>query len=378
MTIDITAAGGFGRVFSFFVSMEANLNAIGIIDPERLKNIPSKFQAQHEFCFHLHDLMASLLVQMEIQKAGHISFEIESEEDKQLLTSGIHILDFLAKSGRGNLERRAVVNHVCNALFADMLHFIYEGLRALEKRKFTVAFSLFRKPFKEGMLIAAQMCADEVTFFDKMKSDAKNLLNRRDLDEIGIKNLLSDAIKASRGSNFTKSDKLYDIVFNFQNDLGLAGLFDKATHLVTDFRRNQTEDYNLNFIFKNPEDDDIYSGGVYSQIAILLLFIHIMQIELYSRMREPNKKYQNWMLFTSIGAFEALFKKGRSGFTRYVNTDFGEFMQCPNCEAQLRLKKADAPRFFIGEQLDCDKCLTSHHFPFGWLLSKVDLDLFND
>lgn len=355
------------------------MKTIGLIDPDRLRNIPEKYRAQHEFCFHLHDLMASLLVQMEIQKAGHIRFEIETEEDRELLSSGIHILDFLDKSGRGDLERRAVVNHVCNALFADMLHFVYEALRALEKRKFTVALSLLRKPFKEGMLIVAQMCVDEVAFFDKMKADAKNLLNfPRDRREAEIKNLLSSAITASRGSSFTNADALYDAIFNFQNDLGLAGLFDKATHLVTEFKRNQTEDYNLNFIFKNPEDDDIYAGGTYSQIAMVLLFIHIMQIELYGRMREPSKKYQNWMLFTSIGAFEALFTKGRSRMTNFVNTHFAEFMQCPVCEAQLRIKKADAPRLFIGERLDCDQCFTNQHFPFGWLLSKVDLDLFDD
>jgi hypothetical protein len=44
------------------------LKTIGLIDAERLKNIPEKFHAQHEFCFHLHDLMANLLVQMELQK----------------------------------------------------------------------------------------------------------------------------------------------------------------------------------------------------------------------------------------------------------------------------------------------------------------------
>ena len=353
------------------------MKTIGLIDPNRLENIPEKFRAQHEFCFHLHDLMAALLVQMEIQKAGHISFEIESEEDQRLLASGIHILDFLNKSGRSELERRAVVNHVCNALFSDMLHFIYEALRCLEKRKFTVALSLLRKPFKENMLIAAQMCADETAFFDKMKSDAKNLLNRRDLNEQGIKDLLASAIAASRGSSFTNADAIYDAVFNFQNEMGFAGLFDKATHLVTDFRRNQTEDYNLNFIFKNPMDNDIYDGGTYSQLAMLLLFVHIMQIELYGRMREPSKKCQNWMLFTSIGAYETLFTKGRSRMTNFVNTNFAEFMQCPVCEAQLRIKKVDAPRLFIGERLDCDSCFTNQHFPFGWLLSKVDLDLFD-
>jgi hypothetical protein len=355
------------------------LKTIGIIEPKRLQNIPEKYQAQHEFCFHLHDLMGSLLVQMEIQKAGHIRFEIESEEDKILLSSGIHILDFLDKSGRGDLERRAVVNHVCNALFSDMLHFVYEALRALEKRKYTVAFALLRKPFKEGLLIAAQMCADEASFFDKMKSDAKNLLNfSRDKREEEIRALLANASRASRGSSFTNPDALYDALFNFNNEMGLAGLFDKATHLATEFKRNQTEDYNLNFIFKNPEDDDIYSGGTYSQIAMVLLFIHIMQIELYGRMREPSKKYQNWMLFTSIGAFEALFTKGRSRMTNFVNTHFAELMQCPICEDKIRIKKVDAPRLFIGERLDCNQCLTNHHFPFGWLLSRLDLDLFDD
>ena len=352
------------------------MRPIGIIDTGRLNNIPEKYWAQHEFCFHLHDLMASLLVQMEIQKAGHIEFEIESEEDQRLLASGIHILDFLNKSGRGDLERRVVVNHVCNALFSDMLHFFYEALRCLEKRKFTVALSLLRKPLKEGMLIAAQMCADEVTFFDKMRNEARNLLNRRELDEKVVKDLLASAISASRGSSFIGAEGVYDAVFNFQNDLGLARLFDKATHLVTDFNRNSTEDYNLNFIFKDPTDDDVYTGSTYSQLAMLLLFLHLMQIELYRRMREPSKKYQSWMLFTSLGAYEALFTKGRSRITSFVNSNFGEFMHCPICDEQLRIKKSTAPRLLIGERLDCPNCLTHQHFPIGWLLSRIDYDLF--
>lgn len=354
------------------------MRAIGIIDPDRIKHIPEKYRAQHEFCFHLHDLMASLLVQMEVQEAGHIEFEIESEEDQRLLTSGIHVLDFLNKSGRTDLERRAVVNHVCSALFSDILHFVYEALRCLEKRKFAVALTLLRKPLKEGMLIVAMMCADEVTFFDRMRNDAKNLLNRNHLDEQSIKDLLESAITASRASSFADAELIYNTVFNFQNDLGLARLFDKATHLVTEFRRNLTEDYNLNFIFKNPMDDDVFSGGTYSHLAMLILFLHVMQIELYGRMREPSKKYQNWLLFTSLGAFEALFTKGRSKMTDFVNSNFKEFMRCSICDAQLRIKKADAPRLLIRERLDCQQCLAEQHFPVGWLLSKIDLDLFGN
>lgn len=351
------------------------MQRIGIIPNDRLINIPKSSWAHHEFCFHLHDLILGLLLQMEQQKAGLVKFEIASDEEKNLLSSDIHILDFLEATGRGDVERRAVINHVCNALYADMLHFIHDGLRALEKRKFSVALSLLRKPFKESLIIAALMCDDEENFFKTMKYDAKNLLNKKIMDEMAVKKLFSDVVSNTEGAKFTNSDRIWDISFNFKNEYGLASLFDKATHLVTEFRRNQTENYNLNLIFKNPLDNDLYSGSIYQQISIILLFLHIMQIELYSRMREPSKTYKNWLLITSLGAFETLFSPGRSRMTKFVNSNFGTFMKCPVCQGTLKLKKRDAPRLFIGERISCPKCRTDQHFPFGWLLSQVDVDI---
>lgn len=350
------------------------MKPIGTISLERLQEIPKANRAHHEFCFHLHDLMVDLLRQMELQNAAAVSFNLENEDEKALLSSGIHILDFLAQTGREDLERRAVINHVCNALFADMLHFIYEALRALEKRKFTVALSLLRKPFKEGLLVVAQMCGDETAFFNKMKTNAKNLLNRKELTEETIKALFNQAIEKARASGVINGDSVYDTVFNFQNEHGFARLFDKATHLVTEFSRNQTDPYNLNFIFKDPRDNDLYTGDTYQQIAQLLLFAHMMQVELYGRMKTPSQKYQNWMLFSTVGAFQALFTKGRSSLVDFARASFGEYMECTVCGAQLRLTKANAARFFISERIDCDECLTNQHFPFGWLLSKVDVD----
>ena len=186
------------------------------------------------------------------------------------------------------------------------------------------------------------------------------------------------AITATPGSGFTDAEAIYDAVFNYKNDIGFARYFDKATHLVTDFPRNRTEDYNLNFIFKNPLDDDVFEGNTYSQLAMLLLFLHLMQIELYGRMREPSKRYQNWLLITSLGAFEALFTKGRSRMIGVLNSKFRELMKCPHCDAQIRIKKSTAPRLLIGERLVCTQCQTEHHFPIGWLLSKGNHELFNN
>lgn len=351
---------------------------IGIIPSDRLVHVPPRYRARHEFCFHLHDLMAGLLVQMEETRAGHVRFDL-AEGERERLEKSLHVLDFLAASGRGEIERRVIVNHMSIALYADMLHFVYEALRALEKRKFAVAFSLLRKPFKEGMLIAAQMCADEDALFTKLKNDAANLLNRRDLDEGRTRHLLSDAIAvACKGPTLVQADVIYDAIFDRKNDGGLAGIFDKATHLITENRHIRTEDYNVNFIFKSPADNDVYAGETYRQIAMVLQFLALMQIELYGRMTEISRHHRNWLLFTSLGTFEALFGSGNARITRFVRSAFGEFLECAICGKHMRLRKADAPRLFIAERIECSECGVDQGFPFGWLLGKLDMTVFDD
>lgn len=354
------------------------MKSIGIIPPDRLIHMPPRYHARHEFCFHLHDLMAGLLVQMEKTRAGHVRVDL-AKGDRERLESSPNVLDFLAASGRSEIERRIVLNHMAIALYADMLHFVYEALRALEKRKFAVAFSLLRKPFKEGMLIAAQMCVDETTLFAKLKTDAANLLNRKELDEPRTRELLKDAISvACKGPTIVQADAIYDTVFDRKNAFGLAGLFDKATHLVTENSQIRTENYNINFIFKNPSDNDVYSGETYRQIALVLQFLALVQINLYGRMTEISRHHRNWLLFTSLGTFEALFGSGSAPITRFVRSALGDLFKCGICNERMRLLKKDAARFFIAERIECSKCGVDQGFPFGWLLGKLDMNIFDD
>lgn len=321
--------------------------------------------------------MARVLVQMERKRAGDINFNLASEEETRLLESGIHPLDFLSQTGRSELERRAVVNLVTNALFTDMLHFIYEALRALEKRKFAVAFALLRKPLTEGLLVLCQACADEADFFSNLKENAANLTKKKRFGPDGIQSLIERAASACRGAECINPKTINSLVFDRDNPDGLANLFDKALHLATGAPQLRTENYNINFIFKDPTDDDIYTGSTYQQIATVLLFLNLMQIELFSRMHEPNRQHENWMLFTSTATFQALFSSGRSSMVQFVNQYFKEFLECPACGNSIRLRKAEAPRLFIGETLECRACDTIQHFPFGWLLHKLDFDLFD-
>src|SRR3546814_14359436 len=102
---------------------------------------------------------------------------LRDEADVEAFRNAEHPFEFLATTGRTDEERRILVNHVCRALLPDMLHFLFGALTALEKRKFTLALSLFRKPFKEGLPLLALMCAADRQFFQTIKDDPRGFFD---------------------------------------------------------------------------------------------------------------------------------------------------------------------------------------------------------
>lgn len=342
---------------------------IGYLDQGRLQNIPKAHWAAHEFSFYLHDLIAHLTYSAEQSGAGGLHITLESEEDVKALQAASNPLDFLAATGRTSEERRLMVNHICAALLPDMLHFIYAGLVALEKRKFTLAFACFRKPFNEGLPLIALLCADEEDFFLKFKNDPVSFLDGAKYDRPAKKAALEAAIKKCSDAGFMSADVLYAYLFDFTNDSGFAGLFDKATHLLTRNKHIKTEPYNLNFIFKDPRQNDIFETS-YQGISYVLLCIHLMQIELMKRISFPSDEYLRQLNMRAAGTYQALFLSGRSDMAAAMNGTLGDLMKCPVCHEKIRLKKRTAPKFFITEVLECDKCGNSNQFPLAWLMSN--------
>ena len=343
---------------------------IGIIEEGRLSEIPKRHWAAHEFCFHVHDLIADLTLLAEELGAGEMAIELRTESEIKDFELAEDPIEFLAKTGRTTEERRLMVNHIFRALFPDILHFIHGGLIALERRKFTLALSLFRKPFKEGLPLLASMCADEMEFFEKLKVNPKDNFDGQNFNSHAKRDVIAAAIKKCEGMEFADADTLYSILFDFNNDCGLAGLFDKATHLFTRRAGIATEDYNINFIFKDPRENDIFES-CYPQITYVLLFIHLMQIELVSRMDFPKESYLERLYITSIGAYECIFGSGRSSMVQFCNRLFLPYMDCGTCGQKIRLRKSTAARFFLIEMLECNHCKYEQHFPVRWLFDQA-------
>lgn len=350
---------------------------LGIIDTERLTLIPARHHDEHELCFHLHDMMLELLRGAEASGASEVRFTFRSEADRDAFerTSAEDPLTALEALGYIDEARRVALNQVNLALFSDFLHFVHEGLKALEKRKFTVALALLRKPLKENLFLAAWACGDEEGFHSALAEAPNEHMDARRLQPSRRKDIFAAAIAKLDVPSAFSAELIYDILYNRDLATGLSNPFDKATHLVTGSKPLlKTESLNLNFIFKNSLDDDVFEF-VYLRLTYILIFALSIQIALYSRMRQVEDSFRSYCLLVALGANHALFGEGRSPLMESLTRTLREFMMCPHCKERLRIGKRAAARFLVAEQVTCHACKEDSHFPLFWLLSKANMTL---
>lgn len=139
----------------------------------------------------------------------------------------------------------------------------------------------------------------------------------------------------------------------------------------------RTEELNLNFIFKNPNDNDFYET-LYSDLAYVLMYANVLMISLYAEISNINDDYLEYVLITSLGSYSSLFGQGKNPMAYELNRLLRDFLNCPHCGASVRIRKSNAPRFFMTEALDCSKCGLEHTFPLHWLLSKFKFKVTDD
>ncbi|UXK07034.1 hypothetical protein N5094_11375 [Shewanella putrefaciens] len=152
-----------------------HMRTLGIIDEDRLTLLPDKYRVAHEFCFYLHDKLAQMLVEYDLNR---IQDTVADAFEKVIVEAGqedkfedVDLLEYMKENELIEPYRHHIVSHTIMALTSDMLHFIYEALTCLEKRKFSVAFSLLRKPLKEHLFFLSWILADEDDFISRFESN---------------------------------------------------------------------------------------------------------------------------------------------------------------------------------------------------------------
>jgi len=341
---------------------------------DHLELIPEDRREPHSFCFWVHDLMVQIMAQAEAARITDVHFQFQDEAQKKAFASSVKsqedIFEFLFAHGRDDVAKQIVLNKTVLPLFGDTFHFIYEGLRALEKRKYTVALALLRKPLKYNLLLLSWLFADGDDFFARMKKDPAAGFDDGKITKEHRIAVFSKAISQIERNELLDAKVIYGMAFDRKNPRGLARYFDMASHPVTANAEMRTEDLNLNFIFKDPNDTDIYDG-IYHLVGYLLMYLLQLEIEMVARMSSVPAWYRTWVSVVTLAAYSAIFN-GEVTLLDELNRVWADLMNCTLCGAQYRLDRENALPAFATDYLRCKKCGTEQLFPLFWLMSKVE------
>lgn len=344
----------------------------GYLSEERLINIPAAYRERHELCFYVHDAMVTLLKDAQETQASALQIKLESSAEVDRFIKEDNPINYFLDRGDVEMARRIAMNTVTPALFADFLNFIYESLSCLERRKFVVAFALLRKPMQQNLLFASRMLAEEAAFFEDLRRSPSEYLEEHRFPSNERVKIFDAALSKVEHYNFLDASLINEIIYNKELPRGFAHLFAMANHLVTSRGRlARTGNLNLNFIFKNPSDNDVFES-IYLSLSYVLWYALLIQIQLFARMRAVDDSFTKWMTITTMAAFDSLFLKGHSSFGSIFTSKLGRFMNCPYCKKKVSVGRKGAPRFFLGQRVRCNNCGIDYAFPLFWLLSQVE------
>lgn len=347
---------------------------LGYLPLEKLGKIPPRRFPEHELCFYLHDMMTQLIVEIESIDFRSAHFDL-SESAHQAASGGSEqLIDHLLQSEHRPRAARMMLNHVLVALASDYLHFVYEALIALSKRKFAVAFSLLRKPFKENLLHMTWMLGDADDYFDKFERSPAVFMESRKTDSAFRAKLFDKALQRCILSESFDAALIERLIYDKDDSISLASLFDKATHLVTGARALRTEPMNLNFIFKDPRDDDIYDS-CYSIIAMVLMYSFSILSSEIEKTAPIDTGYIRRRLLVSFMIYESLFTRGVPKIYRSLERGLKGLFSCSVCKGALKARRELVPRLLISERIICPHCDSDVDVPILWLMSQAEADI---
>ena len=357
------------------------IQSLGILSEERLELLPSEYWPAHEFCFFLHDKILELLIEYDSHGVKDIVAEtfqkVISESGRENEFENVELLAYMKEHDLVKPYKHHIVSHVVLALTADMLNFLYEALSCFEKRKFSVAFSLLRKPLKEHLFFLSWILADEDDFIFRFEEN--NHISFSGVSKEKRLSIIKKAISKLHLKDAFNEETIWNYVYSKKHVNGFEATWQRATHLTTskgDLLK--TEDYSFNFVFEDVFDDFYY---VFLKENLPYIFLYLSQIVLaaFNRIHSVNEKTVNHLILITMGCYEALFLDGRSmSISRMLQKTMGDMFSCIHCEAPFKIKKWNAPMFYLHEKFRCEVCGLVSEFPLYWLLAKSNMKFMDD
>lgn len=168
----------------------------------------------HNYLILCHNIMLSVLKRAD-RKDWH-SFKIDlKEEDKSEWNN--HDIEYWRLHGYQEVISKMYYQHTFFSLWADYLSYTYEAVMAAYKMKYSIAYSLLRKPLKDNLFFLELLELRGIDFINKF---LKNPIECFAVDKIPKDEKIKVICSVSKDiGNLINGDLIYDIRYSKKFEL---------------------------------------------------------------------------------------------------------------------------------------------------------------
>ena len=286
--------------------------------------MPESVRAAHELCFFLHDECVRALAEYEGAGAHRETIRFENTDEFvrfEELAAGDDAITALRKLGYHHASKRVVLNTT----------------------------------LKESLLYLSWMYGRQDEFYDQFTiGDSKYLSQSRiGSDRVGI---FSDAINRLSQKEFFDAGLIDSLINDRRDRLGFELFFQHAVHLVTiKYPELRTDPENFNFIFKNPQDDDLYDL-IYCNLPYLILFMSHVIMSIFDRMRAMDATSRVLFEGRSTIAYSLIVGREELDVLRQFRSMMPALPRCADCKKECKVTLYNAVRMLLASEFRCVYC----------------------
>ena len=239
-----------------------------------MNTLDKKYLESHRLCFFIRDVMVEFIKGGEKNKIFTSFFDLNDQEKKHLSSFDGHILDWLKIHNKHKEYEIAIKKTLIPAVLSDMLHCIFEALKAMESGKVTIAYLLLRKPIQEHLYLFEEMLLQKSDFIKILENDPLKLRPKNAGGVEGHQRKIAEIL-----GNFSAIlDPKYIASLRYDKTCedSFAGCCNQAMHLFTEHKAIKTESLNVNFIFAGFEARETLYNFMYSRLPYLMYYFYII------------------------------------------------------------------------------------------------------
>lgn len=331
-------------------------------EPE-VSHLPKEFELGQDLSWFLHNTLVSFVKVGQPKGLFDSEFTFSEEERTEIeALSGRELYDWLIARG----EYDFAAKNICLALISDFCHYIYTGLDCSQLGKQSVAFTVFRKPFKENLLYLEWLLTEPQEMLHAFHWGDVDERDAPRLGEQKRREIIAAAVAKTSTSSMFDAEFIYELRYDKKAAWGLERQWNPAVHLTTGNKNYATALGDLNFVFIE-SDAMHYRWQILDSAVPYLLYYTVEMVEsLLSTFAPFPDVHRLNVLRRQVGfilyGYRRQVEDASGAESDEVLKSFGELIpdECPSCLSSIKVEVGDEnyKSFLWNVEVICPTCGT--------------------